>query len=80
MTSSVIGGTVTYTITYTATSPLDATEVNITPVVIRFSAWNYTFKLVNGTVSVTSLGTISGDLTLIPDPKSGSAILMFQVV
>ena len=63
-TASVIGGTATYTTTYTATTPASTTGVKITPVVTGLTALNYTFKAVAGTVSITSSGTISGNLTV----------------
>ncbi len=53
-TSSVIGGTVTYTTTYTATTPAGTSGVTITPVITSLSATNYSFTPANGSITIGS--------------------------
>jgi hypothetical protein len=50
--ASVITGSVTYTTTYTATTPAGTAGVTITPVVSGLSATNYSFLAANGAVTV----------------------------
>ena len=50
--SSLIGGSVTYTTTYTATTPAGTSGVTITPEVSGLTAINYSFTAANGTISI----------------------------
>jgi hypothetical protein len=61
-TSSVVGGTISYTTTYTATTAAGTAGVTITPVTTSLTAANYSFSPANGTITVTALndpGTLS---------------------
>ncbi|MEN9699760.1 MAG: hypothetical protein RLZZ301_958 [Bacteroidota bacterium] len=53
-TSNVISGSVTYTTTYTSTTAAGSTT-SITPVTSGLSATNYSFSIVNGTITVIGL-------------------------
>ena len=53
-TSSVIGGTATYTTTYTTTTAAATAGVTITPVTTALTATNYTFSAANGSITVTT--------------------------
>ena len=64
-TASVISGTVTYTTTYTATTPIGSTAT-ITPVVTALKAANYSFVPATGIITVTGLAstiTVTGSTT-----------------
>jgi hypothetical protein len=52
-TSSVIGGSVSYTTTYTATTAAATASVTITPVLTSLTATNYSFSAVNGTITIS---------------------------
>ena len=52
-TASVISGSATYTTTYTNTTPAGTSGVTITPILLNFSADNYSFTAVNGTITIT---------------------------
>ena len=54
-TSSVIGGSATYTTTYTATTAAGAAGVTITPVVSALTATNYSFSAANGNITITAV-------------------------
>ncbi|MFV8465855.1 beta strand repeat-containing protein, partial [Flavobacterium sp. LB1P62] len=51
-TSSVIGGTATYTTTYTATTAAATAGVTITPVTTALTATNYSFTPLNGSITI----------------------------
>ena len=63
-TSSVIGGSATYTTTYTATTAGGTSGVTITPIVTSLTAANYSFSATTGTITVFALPTISGTLSI----------------
>jgi hypothetical protein len=50
--ASVLGGIVTYTTTYTSSTPVGANVATITPVTSSLTATNYSFSAVNGNISV----------------------------
>ena len=52
--ASVISGSVSYTTTYTDTTPAGTTGVTISPVVTSLSAANYTFSAANGAITIAS--------------------------
>jgi len=52
-TSAVIGGTVSYTTSYTATTAAGTSGVTITPVTTLLTASNYSFSVVAGTITIT---------------------------
>ena len=53
-TAAVISGSATYSTSYTTSSSVGASGIVITPIVTGFSANNYTFSAVNGTITVLS--------------------------
>ncbi|WP_297510896.1 YDG domain-containing protein, partial [Flavobacterium sp.] len=63
--ASVISGTVSYTTSYTDTTPAATSGVTITPIVSGLSAANYVFSPANGTVTITAspVPVISSPLT-----------------
>jgi hypothetical protein len=52
-TSSVIGGSATYSTTYTTTTAVGSIGVTITPIVSSLTATNYSFTVATGTVTVS---------------------------
>ncbi|MCZ8163402.1 MAG: MBG domain-containing protein, partial [Microcystis sp. LE19-196.1B] len=52
-TASLIGGSASYTTTYTATTAAGTAGVTITPVVTNLTATNYTFTPANGTITIS---------------------------
>ena len=54
-TSSVIGGSATYTTTYTTTTNAGSDVATITPVTTSLTATNYSFTAANGNISVTAI-------------------------
>ena len=52
-TSSVIGGSATYSTTYTTATAVGSTGVTITPIVSSLTAANYSFTAASGTITVT---------------------------
>lgn len=52
-TSSVIGGSATYSTTYTTTTAVGSIGVTITPIVSSLTATNYSFTAATGTVTVS---------------------------
>ena len=54
-TSSVIGGTASYTTTYTATTAAGSNVATITPVTTSLTATNYSFTAANGNITVTAV-------------------------
>ncbi|GAA4043059.1 YDG domain-containing protein [Flavobacterium chungnamense] len=57
--ASVIGGSASYTTSYTDTTPAATTGVTITPDVSSLTATNYNFLAADGTISITSSPTPS---------------------
>ena len=81
-TSSVIGGTATYTTTYTATTPAGTAGVTITPVVTGLSATNYSFTPANGSITIikaastiSATGTVSYTYTGTVQGPAGSTVI-----
>jgi hypothetical protein len=56
-TSSVIGGSATYTTTYTNTTAAGTAGVTITPVVTNLTATNYSFSAANGAITISKANT-----------------------
>ena len=54
-TSSVIGGSPTYTTTYTTTTAAGSNVATITPVTTNLTATNYSFTAAHGNISVTAV-------------------------
>ena len=54
-TSSVIGGSASYTTTYTTTTSAGSDVATITPVTTSLTATNYSFTAANGNISVTAI-------------------------
>jgi hypothetical protein len=54
-TSSVIGGSASYTTTYTTTTATGSNVATITPVTTSLTATNYSFTAANGNISVTAV-------------------------
>ena len=54
-TSSVIGGSATFTTTYTTTTNAGSDVATITPVTTSLTATNYSFTAANGNISVTAI-------------------------
>lgn len=54
-TSSVIGGSATFTTTYTTTTNAGSDVATITPVTTNLTATNYSFTAANGNISVTAV-------------------------
>ncbi|REG91197.1 YDG domain-containing protein [Flavobacterium aquicola] len=52
-TSAVMGGSASYTTTYTATTAAGTSGVTITPVVTSLTAANYSFSTANGTITIS---------------------------
>ena len=59
-TSSVIGGTASYTTTYTTTTSAGSNVATITPVTGSLTATNYSFSPANGNISVTAIAPTIG--------------------
>ncbi|KAB1158224.1 YDG domain-containing protein, partial [Flavobacterium luteum] len=74
-TAAVIGGSATYTTTYTATTAVGTSGVTITPVVTGLTATNYNFTPANGTITIIA-GSFTKLQILLPGetaaPGTGS--------
>jgi hypothetical protein len=90
-TSSVIGGSATYTTTYTITTAAGSSVATITPVTTSLTADNYSFTASNGNISVTAVtpsapsitGITSGDSQLsvafsVPSSNGGASITNYE--
>ena len=64
--AGVIGGSATYSTTYTNSTAVSASGITITPIVSGLTATNYSFTPADGTITITSPLTVevSGDANL----------------
>jgi hypothetical protein len=62
-TSSVIGGSASYTTSYTATTAAGSNVATITPETTSLTATNYSFTAANGNISVTAVTPLAPSIT-----------------
>lgn len=61
--ASVIGGSASYTTTYTTSTSVGANVATITPVTTSLTATNYSFSAANGTLTVTAVAPSAPTIT-----------------
>lgn len=80
-TASIIGGSASYTTTYTATTAAGTAGVTITPVVTNLTATNYSFTPANGTITISKANstiTVNSPTTSIVTGSTGAVTYSYS--